>query len=288
MQTVAQMYSRVPFPSRSQEGVRRMTQFFSEELRRLNINLEAFRDRPVLDAGCGTGEIASFVASHGPAVVGLDFSEGSLEYAKRTSENVRFLRGSILDAPLRTEQFDFIYSHMVLHHTGDPERGVGELSRVLRPGGLLLFKVFSLLGRGGLVRDKSALWKLYFVRALCEDVEARVRLGERLFYRPGQEEEHGLTRAAYLHDNFGVPIVSHHTFGQALKWLKRAGLTYVASDPPMEFGKMVEGFQGRGALLRRMGLHRLLRNPSPFSRMLSQAALLAMQGVTMFTIVGKK
>ena len=110
MQSVDQMYSRVPFPSRSPEGVQKMTRYFSEELRRVGVCLEEFQGRPVLDAGCGTGEIASFVASQGPAVIGLDFSKGSLEYAKRTSENVRFLRGSILDPPLRAEQFDFIYS----------------------------------------------------------------------------------------------------------------------------------------------------------------------------------
>ena len=73
-----------------------------------------------------------------------------------------------------------------------------------------------------------------------------------------------------------------------MKWLRRAGLEYVASDPAMEFGRMLEGFRGRGAMLRRIGLHRVLRSHSCPSRALSQAMMLAMQGVTMFTVLGKK
>ena len=288
MRPVAEMYSRHPFPKRSSEGARKMTRYFAEELSRLGVSLESLQGQPVLDAGCGTGEIASFVASKGPKVFGLDFSDGSLKYAHETSPEIRFLRGSILEPPLKPSSFDFIYSHMVLHHTGDPERGVQKLSRALRPGGHFLIKVFSLFGRGGMIKDKGALWRILLVRALAKDVEARVRWAERLFYKPRHEESHGLTKATYLYDNFGVPIVSHHTYGQILKWFRRAGVEYVASDPPMEFGRMVEGLGGRGTRLRRLGLHRVLRNPNTLSRALSQTAMLAMQGISMVSVLGRK
>ncbi|MEO8541367.1 MAG: class I SAM-dependent methyltransferase, partial [bacterium] len=110
-----------------------------------------------LDAGCGTGDSAIFLAEQlrasGGTVVGFDLSEASLAIAKERAErrgldNVSFIRGRIEDLPgLGLEPFDFIVSFGVLHHLPDPASGLAALTRVLGPNGGMALMVYAELGR---------------------------------------------------------------------------------------------------------------------------------------------
>ncbi len=95
----------------------------------------------VLDAGCGTGEIASRVALLYPSarVLGVDILDEHLERARARyaalAPRLRFERQSVfaLDAP--NDAFDLTLCRHVLHSIPDAERVVAELVRVTRPGG---------------------------------------------------------------------------------------------------------------------------------------------------------
>jgi SAM-dependent methyltransferase len=82
-------------------------------------------------------------------VVGCDISASGLEDARRRvadNSTIEFMEASVLDLPFPDESFDFCWSAGVLHHTADPDKGLAELTRVLKPGG----KLFVLLyGKGG-------------------------------------------------------------------------------------------------------------------------------------------
>lgn len=72
---------------------------------------------PVLDLGCGTGEIAGDLGRRGYKVTGVDFSAAAIEEAERTQHapNLRFVQCSLLDySPTLPHELTILYS--VLHH----------------------------------------------------------------------------------------------------------------------------------------------------------------------------
>ena len=114
-----------------------------------------FRDKRVLDAGCGTGRHAYFAAAYGASeVVAMDLS-GAVETARRTLsqfDNFHVLQGDLLHPPLRTATagggFDFVYSVGVLHHLPDPYEGFRSLLRFVRPGGTIAIWVYGYENNG--------------------------------------------------------------------------------------------------------------------------------------------
>ena len=61
--------------------------------------------------------------------------------------NIEFIEGSVLDLPFEKQTFDFVYCKGVLHHTGDLNKGVEELYRVLKNNGMAFLYLY---GSGGL------------------------------------------------------------------------------------------------------------------------------------------
>ncbi len=104
----------------------------------------------VLDAGCGTGLLTlAFLRVHErPAdVASIDLSLRSLQTARRAAEKqegraarsrVSFAQADALSLPFADETFDLVMTSGVLEYL-PLRQGLGELSRVLAPGGLLFF-----------------------------------------------------------------------------------------------------------------------------------------------------
>jgi 2-polyprenyl-6-hydroxyphenyl methylase/3-demethylubiquinone-9 3-methyltransferase len=96
-----------------------------------------------LDVGCGGGLLAEEFAALGCDVVGLDPSGVSLETARahaRTSGlEIEYVQGSGEQLPFEDAAFDIVYCCDVLEHVDDLPRVIGEIARVLRPGGVFLY-----------------------------------------------------------------------------------------------------------------------------------------------------
>ncbi len=305
---VADVYARFPFPKRDARGVTRMNQDLIEKMALLGVPLTSLAGVRLLDAGCGTGELSCLMAEHGAQVTSIDVSEPSLDYARKLAASrevsVNFLHGSLLRYPWEPGSFDGIVSHMVLHHTEDPERGFANLARALKPGGWMIVRVFTFWGSFSPFQT-TPLWKLWIVRSLARTPDARVRLAEQLFYRPGMEAQYGVDKMTYLSDAFAVPQIRHHAYGELLGWCRRHGIRYERSTPPMEFRQFVDLLLDpsrasqtvRGRWFRRLGqaaltvlpLHRLpgMDRPTWLSRGLSQAVT-AFSAANMVTIIGRK
>ena len=93
-----------------------------------------------VDVGAGTGEVLLALARTGAKVIGVDNSEKMLAVCRQRAEdaglkNVELRAGDAEALPLADEECDTALSSMLLHHLGDPARGVAELARVVRPGG---------------------------------------------------------------------------------------------------------------------------------------------------------
>jgi SAM-dependent methyltransferase len=116
-------------------------------LRRRALVHEALGAEPgdgVLDAGCGPGfYVAETLDRVGPegSVVGVDASAPMLAVAAKRCEehdNVGFHEGDVTALPVGDSAFDRALSVQVLEYVADIPRALGELFRVLRPGGRVL------------------------------------------------------------------------------------------------------------------------------------------------------
>jgi demethylmenaquinone methyltransferase/2-methoxy-6-polyprenyl-1,4-benzoquinol methylase len=100
---------------------------------------------PVLDLATGTGDLALAIRTADPTrlVVGADFSEGMLGHARRKLDErgesrVPLVAADALALPFADGTFSCVTSAFLLRNLQDLERGLAEMRRVTRPGGIVL------------------------------------------------------------------------------------------------------------------------------------------------------
>jgi SAM-dependent methyltransferase len=108
---------------------------------------EEWRDRDVLECGCGIATDGMRFLRAGARYTGMDFSPTAIGLASARAEaeghdQARFVAGSITDLPFEDGSFDLCYSNGVIHHAPQTQRIVDEMHRVLRPGGQALVMVY--------------------------------------------------------------------------------------------------------------------------------------------------
>lgn len=91
-----------------------------------------------LDAACGTGRFAEFLAGRGHRVIGVDGSPDMLELARRRVPDGEFHLGQLDGLPLPDDSVDVIVCGLALVHVRDLAPVLAEFARVLRPGGDLV------------------------------------------------------------------------------------------------------------------------------------------------------
>jgi demethylmenaquinone methyltransferase/2-methoxy-6-polyprenyl-1,4-benzoquinol methylase len=111
----------------------------------------------VLDAACGTGDLAVADAKAGAGkVTGLDFSEEMLVRARRKAPELEWVRGDLLALPFADATFDAATVGFGVRNVADLELALRELRRVLRPGGGLA--ILEITQPRGLLRPFYSLW----------------------------------------------------------------------------------------------------------------------------------
>jgi len=105
-----------------------------------------------LDVGCGNGAFTEMIVERcAPALVeGIDPSEGQLAYA-RTRPALRaatFRQGDAMALPFADDTFDAAVMPLVIFFVPDPAKGVAEMARVVRPGGIVTAYGWDMLDGG--------------------------------------------------------------------------------------------------------------------------------------------
>ena len=100
----------------------------------------------ILDVGCGLGGSARHIANEfGCSVIGVDLTDEYIEVAKKLTEyvhlsdKVSFKQASALELPFTSDNFDIVWTEHTQMNISDKEKFYGELSRVLKPNGRLVF-----------------------------------------------------------------------------------------------------------------------------------------------------
>ena len=111
-------------------------------------------DRDVLEVGVGMGADHLEWAKSGPrSLTGVDLTPRAVEFTRSRlaawgfTPNVRVADAENL--PFEENRFDLVYSWGVLHHSPDTPKAIGEVHRVLRPGGIariMIYHKYSVLG----------------------------------------------------------------------------------------------------------------------------------------------
>jgi demethylmenaquinone methyltransferase/2-methoxy-6-polyprenyl-1,4-benzoquinol methylase len=124
--------------------------------RRLTAEAVVRQGDRVLDACCGTGDLAVADVRAGGKVTGLDFSPRMLDRARRKSAEVTWIEGDMLALPFEDASFEAATVGFGVRNVTDLERGLSELARVVEPGGRL--GILEITTPTGLLAPFYGLW----------------------------------------------------------------------------------------------------------------------------------
>jgi demethylmenaquinone methyltransferase/2-methoxy-6-polyprenyl-1,4-benzoquinol methylase len=170
----------------------------------------------VLDACCGTGDLALAAEQEGGHVTGLDFSPAMLERARRKSSTIEWVEGDMLALPFDAGSFDAATVGFGVRNVADLDAALRELRRVLRPGGGLA--ILEITQPRGPLRPFFSVWFDRVVPALGRVLpggKAYTYLPASVRRFPGAEELAGAIESAGFGSVrfrlFGGTIVALHT-----------------------------------------------------------------------------
>jgi 2-polyprenyl-3-methyl-5-hydroxy-6-metoxy-1,4-benzoquinol methylase len=130
-----------------------------------------WRDKRVLEVGCGIGTDSINFARAGARLTAVDLSSESIRIARERAEifgvadriDFRQANAEELASAVHGEPYDLVYSFGVIHHTPNPEAALAEMRRLIAPGGVLKlmiyhrrsWKVFSILA----FEERGRFWR---------------------------------------------------------------------------------------------------------------------------------
>lgn len=167
----------------------------------------------VLDLAAGTGTSSAAISGAGARVVAADFSLGMMTEGRRRGAPVPFVGADAQHLPFATDSFDAAVISFGLRNVQDPQAGLAEMVRVVRPGGRVVVCEFSTPTWAPL----RTVYEKYLLRALpavasriATTVDAYEYLAESILEWPDQESlrrwflDAGLERTQYRNLTGGI------------------------------------------------------------------------------------
>lgn len=97
----------------------------------------------ILDVAAGTGTSSAALQKNGATVVALDFSAGMVAEGRRKHPKIEFIQGDAEKLPFGDNEFDAVTISFGLRNVNEPRVALGEMYRVLKPGGRIVICEFS-------------------------------------------------------------------------------------------------------------------------------------------------
>jgi demethylmenaquinone methyltransferase / 2-methoxy-6-polyprenyl-1,4-benzoquinol methylase len=170
----------------------------------------------VLDACCGTGDLAVAASKAGATVTGIDFSPRMLERARRKLPSATWVEGDLLELPFDAGSFDDATVGFGVRNVADLEGCLAELRRVLAPDGQVA--ILEITQPRGLLAPFYRVWFdriVPLLGRLLKGGTAYTYLPASVRRFPGPDELAELMRAAGFRDvtyrTFAGGIVALHT-----------------------------------------------------------------------------
>jgi SAM-dependent methyltransferase len=126
-----------------------LDQYHFEKLHHLLrlVDFDGYRDRTVLEVGCGAGVDLARFAKGRAQVTGVDLAASAIDLARANFEQQglegRFEVADGEHLPFADNSFDLVYAHGVVQYTANPRELTRECHRVLKPGGQAIFQVYN-------------------------------------------------------------------------------------------------------------------------------------------------
>jgi ubiquinone/menaquinone biosynthesis C-methylase UbiE len=196
-----------------------------------------------LDLGCGPGVLLAPLIERCKTVAAVDVSAEMLERARAAiagapgSERVTFSQGSADALPFPDRSFDVVTCIGVISYWPDPAKGLSEIARVLRPGGMLILQATNILAPREL---EDRLLKFPYQRLVTRitgrDIRDTADLKLKAFVPPRLDallERAGLTPVDRSSYDFQIPLLRFVARGLSQRWA--ASLMRLSRAPALRF-----------------------------------------------------
>lgn len=180
----------------------------------MNSLLPSLSGKKILCIGVGTGFEAGMLKAKGAeSVIGIDISEGMVAKAKENFPNIEFRVGDMNNLKFEDTSFDFVYSSLAFHYSDNLHKTFGDVNRVLKKNGMLLFSTtHPAFDPAKMFKENDISYRVIGHRKINDNVEI---LGDYLTERKIETEwEPGVSVNFY-----------HHTLSTWINSLVASGFT---------------------------------------------------------------
>lgn len=218
---IAEFYETYPYPHVQYFSRERMKTYAKPLLAAGKMTLDELNGKTVLDAGCGTGEIACSLATRAEKVIGIDVSENSIALARKKAnefgiQNVTFNQKDIFSFTTK-EKFDMVSAFGVLHHTRNAEKGFDHLAMMVKKDGLFFHGFYHPWGG----------WKQRAQKALAHLFGGKTPAQRMKWVESFQGKKLNESEKAYWMDRIANPREKYYRVPEILHWFEKNGFEII-------------------------------------------------------------
>jgi ubiquinone/menaquinone biosynthesis C-methylase UbiE len=177
----------------------------------------------IIEVGCGTGQMSNFLSRHNRTIVGTDISKSSLELAnnfrkKNDINNVFFIQMNLFKPCFERESFDAVISNGCLHHTSNPRKAFGIISKLLKINGYMIIGLYHSNGR-------------FFTKFRQKIFKSSNNRFKFLDKRNVSKNLSDSKKYAWYRDQYQNPKEFSYNFFEIIDWFKENNIEYLSSIP---------------------------------------------------------
>lgn len=220
---VSDFYHEIQFPGHytQNEVIKKSEDFFLEKY--MELDFLPHRGR-IFEAGCGTGYTTHVISTvrRDVDILASDFSVGSLEFAKKFSQQNNYKKISFTHIDLReinlTEKFDMVICSDVLHHIENPRPIFHNLCKQVKKNGVIIIGLYHPWGRFS-VHVRQKIFKI--TNRKFRWIDPRIR----------NEKWNEQRKNAWFRDQYEHPHEEDYPHKKLKKWFEEENFQIVGSIP---------------------------------------------------------